>query len=115
MTIQTLISTVQTKALAYLTETGESLEVFPLSIVDFVVEYAINESHFPSDYTDEQIGTRLSRCTSALAMACVDVYSRAGAEGEKSHNENGISRTYDGTWISSRLHDVLPNYVGIIA
>ena len=114
MTIQTLTTSVQTKALAYMTESGETLESFPSSIVDFVVEYAINESHFPSDYTDEQIGTRLSRCINALAMACIDVYSRIGAEGEKTHNENGISRTYDGTWISARLHDVLPNYVGIL-
>ena len=113
MTIQTLTTNVQTKALAYMTETGETLTSFPSSIVDFVVEYAINESHFPNDYTDEQIGTRLGRCVNALAMACVEVYSRVAAEGEKAHNENGVSRTYDGTWISSRLHDVLPNFVGV--
>lgn len=114
MTVETLTTTVQNKALAYITETGETMSVFPLSIVDFVVEYAINESHFPSDYTDEQIGTRLSKCVSALAMACIEVYSRTGAEGEKTHSENGISRQYDGAWISARLHDVLPNYVGVI-
>ena len=114
MTIQTLTTTVQTKALAYITESGETLASFPSSIVDFVVEYAINESHFPRDYTDEQIATRLSRCVNALAMACIEVYSRVGGEGEKAHSENSISRTYDGAWISSRLHDVLPNYVGVI-
>ena len=114
MTIQELTTNVQIKALAYITESGETLASFPSSIVDFVVEYAINESHFPADYKDEQIGTRLSRCTNALAMACVEVYSRVGAEGEKAHNENAVSRTYDGTWISARLHDVLPNYVGVI-
>ena len=114
MTIQTLTTSVQTKALAYMTESGETLQSFPSSIVDFVVEYAINESHFPTDYTDEQIDTRLSRCVNALAMACIEVYSRVGGEGEKAHSENAISRTYDGAWISSRLHDVLPNFVGVI-
>lgn len=114
MTIQDLTSTVQTKALAYVTETGETIVQFPGSIVDFVIEYAVNESHFPADYTDEQIATRLSRCVNALAMACVEVYSRVGAEGEKQHNENGVNRVYDGAWISTRLHDVLPNYVGVI-
>ena len=114
MTIQTLTTSVQTKALAYMTESGETLQSFPSSIVDFVVEYAINESHFPTDYTDEQIGTRLSRCVNALAMACIEVYSRVCGEGEKAHSENAISRTYDGAWISSRLHDVLPNFVGVI-
>lgn len=114
MTIQTLTTTVQTKALTYITESGETMTTFPLSIVDFVIEYAINESHFPIDYTDEQIADRLSKCTNALAMACIDVYARIGAEGEKGHSENGVSRTYDGAWISSRLHDVLPNYVRIV-
>lgn len=114
MTIQTLTTTVRTKALAYITDSGETLSAFPLSIVDFVVEYAINESHFPADYTDEQIATRLGRCVNALAMACIEVYSRVGGEGEKAHSENAISRTYDGAWISTRLHDVLPNFVGVI-
>lgn len=114
MTVETLTTTVRTKALAYITESGEEMTAFPSSIVDFVVEYAINESHFPRDYTDEQIGTRLGRCVNALAMACIEVYSRVGGEGEKAHSENSISRTYDGAWISTRLHDVLPNYVGVI-
>lgn len=116
MTVNTLSSTIATKALLYLTETDDDApESFPTSIVDFVVEYAINESHFPSDYTDEQIGTRLAKCTNALAMACVEVYSRTAGEGEKAHSENGVSRTYDGAWISTRLHDVLPNYVGLLS
>ena len=114
MTIETLTTTVQTKALAYMTETETGLQSFPLSIVDFVIEYAVNESHFPSDYTNEQIGTRLSRCVNALAMACVEVYSRIGGEGESRHVENSVTREYDGAWISKKLHDVLPNYVGLI-
>lgn len=114
MTIAELSEKVLTKALSYLGETGEPTDGFPMSIVDFVIEYAINESHFPITYTDEQIATRLDRCTSAIAMACVEVYSRAGAEGERAHSENAISRTYDGAWISTRLHDVLPNYVGVV-
>ena len=114
MTIQELTTSVQTKALTYITESGETLASFPSSIVDFVIEYAINESHFPTDYKDEQIADRLKCCTNALAMACIEVYSRLGAEGESKHDENAISRTYDGAWISTRLHDVLPNFVGVI-
>lgn len=109
-----LITTIQSKALSYMVEVGETMDSFPLSIVDFVYEYAVNESHFPLDYTEEQIAERLSRCTNALAMACVEVYSRAGAEGESRHVENSITREYDGAWISKKLHDVLPNYVGVI-
>ena len=114
MTASELTSTIQDKALLYVTEIGETMDSFPSSIVDFVYEYAINESHFPSDYSEDQIATRLSRCTNALAMVCVEVYARAGAEGESRHVENSITREYDGAWISKKLHDVLPNYVGVI-
>ena len=114
MTKNDLILTIQSKALSYMSEVGETMDSFPSSIVDFVYEYAVNESHFPSDYTDDQIATRLSRCVSAMAMACVEVYSKVGAEGESRHVENSITREYDGAWISKKLHDVLPNYVGVI-
>ena len=113
MTLNDLAEKIHTKALAYLNET-EDADSFPLSIVDFVIDYAVNESHFPDYFTEDRIATRLDRCASALAMACVEVYSRTGAEGERAHSENAISRTYDGAWISTRLHDVLPNYVGVI-
>ena len=114
MTKNELLTTIQEKALTYMTEMGETLTSFPSSIADFVYEYAVEESHFPMDYTDDQIATRLSRCTNALAMACIEVYSRVGAEGESRHVENSITREYDGAWISKKLHDVLPNYVGVI-
>lgn len=114
MTLTDLTSKVQARALTYLNETEETVETFPLSIVDFVIEYSINESHFPMDYTEDKIAARLDRCVNAMAMACIEVYSRAGAEGEKAHSENAISRTYDGAWISTRLHDVLPNFVGVL-
>lgn len=114
MTINELATTVQTKALAYMTETGDTLSSFPMSIVDFVIEYAVNESHFPASFDENKIATRLNRCVNALAMACIEVYSRVGGEGERAHSENAISRTYDGAWISTRLHDVLPNYVEVM-
>lgn len=114
MTLTELGEKIYTKALTYLNEIEEEPTGFPMSIVDFVIEYAINESHFPENFTEDRIATRLDRCLSALAMACIEVYGRAGAEGERSHSENSISRNYDGAWISTRLHDVLPNYVNVI-
>ena len=113
MTLTDLTTAVKDKAELYMTESEEGTTM-PVSIVDFVIEYSVNESHFPSDYTEDQIATRLNKCVSAMAMACIEVYSRVGAEGERAHSENAISRTYDGAWISTRLHDVLPNYVGVI-
>lgn len=113
MTINELSATIKAKAEIYMAEGSEG-STMPSSIVDFVLDYAINESHFPDYFTEDRIATRLSKCASTLAMACIEVYSRVGAEGEKAHSENAIARTYDGAWISTRLHDVLPNYVGVV-
>ena len=52
-------------------------------------------------FTDKNIVSDLEKGKNTLAMACVDVYSRAGAEGQLSHSENSISRTYDSSWIKS--------------
>lgn len=114
MTIEEFSILIQDKAKQYIDETDEPITQFPKSIVDFVIEYAISESHFPMNYDEDRITTRLNRCKFALVMACIEVYSRVGAEGEKAHNENGVNRTYDGAWISSKLHDVLPNFVEVL-
>ena len=113
-----LIAYITEKAIAYWNETcdeEEKIESFPSSVVDFVMEYAISQCHFPSHFTDDNVVADLKRCRTVLAMACVDVYARAGAEGEKSHSENGISRTYSDAWISQKLLDSLPNYVAIFS
>ena len=39
----------------------------------------------------------------------IEIYNRLGAEGEVSHSENGISRTWNGSWASSQLlNEVVP-------
>lgn len=112
-TINDLAYYVSDKAREYLAETGEKIEKFPMSIVDFVVEHAMENCHFPKNFTEKQMVTDLARCKNSLAMACSDVYAKAGAEGQKAHSENGISRTYDSAWISPKLLSGLPNYVKV--
>lgn len=110
-----LKAAIQALALDYWNESGdEELESFPLSIVDFVIEYAINQCHFPKSFTDAEILATMDKFKSSLAMACIDIYSKAGAEGEKSHSENGIARTYSDSYIDTNLLDKLPNYVTVI-
>lgn len=105
---------VRGKALEYLTETEEALDVFPLSIVDFVIEQIAEYCHFPNYYTEADIVYILSKNKNSLSMACVDVYSKAGAEGQIAHSENGISRTYDSSWISPKILRSFPSYATII-
>lgn len=114
-TIEELTLYVADKAKLYLEETGDVITAFPTSIVDFVIEYASNGCHFPSHFKESNIVADLEKGKNSLAMACVDIYAKAGIEGQKGHSENGISRTYDSAWITFDLLSHFPNYVQIIS
>lgn len=107
---------IQALALVYWNETGdgENLETFPMSIVGFVLEYAMGYCHFPSHFDEAKKVSVMNNFQNSLAMACVDVYSKAGAEGETAHSENGISRTYKDSYIDPNLFNGLPNYVTVM-
>lgn len=45
----------------------------------------------------------------------VDIYNKSGAEGELTHNENGISRTFEGAWISPQLLREIVPYAGVVS
>lgn len=111
MTMVELTGEVTRKALLYLKEQGEDIETFPTSIVDFVIEFAIAESHIPNHYAESEIAEKLGGSKTVLAMMCLDIYSKAGSEGEMSNHEGSISRTYESAWISKSLIDSLPNFV----
>ena len=113
VTIQELTTYVSEKAKSYLEETGETIEKFPSSIVDFVIEYATEQCHFPRSFTEERKVEVLGESKNTLAMACNEVYAKIGAEGQKSHSENDIGRVYDSAWISPKLLSGLPNYVKV--
>ena len=112
-TIQELTNYVSEKAKSYLEETGETLDKFPTSIVDFVIEYSLEQCHFPISFSENEKVKALEKCKNSLAMACNEVYSRVGSEGQTGHSENGISRSYDGSWISPKTLSCLPNYVRV--
>jgi hypothetical protein len=112
-TIEELTEYVSEKARQYVGETGDTMESFPVSIVDFVIEYVSMNCHFPNSFTEKKIASVLSKGKNSLAMACVDIYGKARAEGEVSHSENGISRQYDSAWITFDLISNFPNYVEI--
>ena len=113
-TIEELTLYVADKAKLYWEETGDKIETFPTSIVDFVIEYASNGCHFPSHFKESNIVADLEKGKNALAMACVDVYSKAGIEGQIGSSENGTSRTYKSAWITFDLLSHFPNYVHIL-
>lgn len=110
-----LTTYVSEKAREYVEETtGVSIDKFPSSIVDFVIEYVVNGCHFPTWYKEEKVVEMLEKGKNSLAIACSDIYQKIGTEGQKSHSENGISRTYDSAWITFDLIAHFPNFVGVI-
>ena len=109
--MEELTEVVRNKALLYLKETDEKIETFPLSIVEFVMEFATRKCHVPNHYTDGDKARLFSNYVSTLAMMCDNVYAKIGAEGETGHSEGNTSRTYDSSWISPNLINALPNFV----
>lgn len=59
------------------------------------------ETEFPSRYADLKLRIAL------------DLYNRIGAEGQMSHSENGIQRTYESSWISASLLNEIVPLVGV--
>jgi len=113
-----LIAEIRALAKAYLTESDdgddEEFEDFPLSIVNFVVEYAMKKCNFPISFKDERKVKELSDCKNSLAMACVDLYLKIGAEGQNSYSSNGVTRNFKYEWVNASLLENLPNYVRTI-
>lgn len=69
-------------------------------------KYVILAHRFPfHDYpTDEDGNVVLPvRFQDLQFRIALDLYNKQGAEGETAHNENGINRTYESSWISEEL------------
>lgn len=45
----------------------------------------------------------------------IDLYNRIGSESQLSHSENGISRTYESSWISEQLLNEVTPYIGVVS
>lgn len=114
----TLVEQIQEKAKIYINDTEidaqEHISNFPMSIVDFVLEYAYEQCHFPTHFSDEDKEKALARCKNSIAMACVDIYLKAGAEGQTQYTSNSVQRSFKNEWITKSLLDKLPNYVNSI-
>ena len=44
----------------------------------------------------------------------IDLYNKTGAEGETSHSENGVSRSYESSWISQQLLNEVTPMCGVL-
>lgn len=62
-------------------------------LVDLACQNVVNR-RYPFGYTDEQAQAAISQYSNAVFRAVVYAYNMQGAEGQSSHSENGISRTF---------------------
>ena len=75
-------------------------------------ESAILARRFPFGY-DEETTVLTSAYDDLKIRIAMDLFNKIGAEGQLSHSENGVQRTYESSWISeSLLREVTPR-VGV--
>lgn len=67
---------------------------------------------WPTD--DDSNVTLEARYTDLQFRIALDLYNKQGAEGETAHSENGISRTYESSWISEQLLSEVTPYCGVV-
>lgn len=69
-------------------------------------------TEWPKDNNgDTYVEARYQDLQFRIAM---DLYNKIGAEGEKQHSENGISRTFESSWISEQLLSEVMPYCGVV-
>ena len=88
----------QEELIADLTTELSGEPTFDLSILTGKVVNAIREvkraRKYPSFYTSEQIDTDMYEYYSNIRNIALYDYNTVGSEGQQSHSENGISRSY---------------------
>ena len=62
-------------------------------LVDLACHNVVNR-RYPFGYTEKQEEKAIKQYSNVVFRAVVYAYNMQGAEGESSHNENGISRAY---------------------
>jgi hypothetical protein len=88
--------------------TGEADENILLDCMESA-KAAIQTRRYPFGDWPDELEPRYNDLQYRIAL---DLYNKSGAEGEKSHSENGIARTYESSWVSEQLlSEVVPKVV----
>lgn len=106
----TVAESINEKVTEYFKDIPELQGQSPSSfLIDFVIEKYKQYRNFPANYTDKQIERDINSHLSTICMAVVDLKMKEGGNGEISHSENSISRTYENAYISNSIFKgVLP-------
>lgn len=90
--------------------TGETDEDLLSDCIE-TARVAILNRRFPlSEWPSYEVEPKYVDLQFRIAM---DLYNKIGAEGETSHSENGINRTFESSWVSKQLLNEVTPFVGI--
>ena len=96
--------------------TGETDEDLLNDLIDTAKD-TILSYRFPFDDwpKDDQGNTYVEdRYVDLQFRMALDLYNKIGAEGQLKSVENGITRDYDGSWISKQLIQEITPYCGVV-
>lgn len=79
--------------------TGEEDEALLADIIESA-KSAILTRRFPYQEPPEEVPAQYADLQFRIAL---DLYNKIGAEGQTGHSENGVSRTYESSWVSEQL------------
>lgn len=94
-----------------LTENGVEPDEDILTDCIETAKTAILNRRFPYQAWPEEVEARYQDLQFRIAM---DLYNKIGAEGETGHSENGISRTFESSWVSKQLLEEVTPYCGVV-
>ena len=63
-------------------------------VIQLAIERFVSLRNYPSSYTDEMKIADMRNNIAKIAMAVVEIDAKDGVEGQLSHGESGIARTY---------------------
>ena len=87
-------------------QTDNSLDALLEDLLD-TAKNAIMLRRFP--YAETFPAELEARYAEKQILIALDLFNKMGAEGQITHSENGISRTYESSWISKQLlEDIVP-------
>lgn len=92
----------------YLKITDNSEDALLSLFLDIAQDEVLHRRH-PFGFTDIEKTATLERYSSNILKIAVYFYLKKDAEGEVTHNENGMNRTYESADVpSSYLFDIVP-------
>lgn len=76
-----------------ITEYDEQITISDL-VINLAIEAFKELRNYPGTWDEDKILADLEKNKAKIAMAAIEIESKNGVEGQLSHGENGISRTY---------------------